>query len=196
MINMDKRLIEVRREVKARKPTFVRSYFSRKKNLKKCWRKADGLHNKIRLCHRGQSGRVEVGYGSPREVRGLSREGLLFVTVANVSQLNGLDSKSQIVVISSTVGNKKRLAILSEAKKIGLKVYNYKDVDKKMDLINQTLKNSKKKSEDAKKRVEVRLKKTSKKEDKNKEETKEDVKKEDIKKEEKKKEEKKENKKE
>jgi len=180
---MEKRLIEVRREVKARKPTFVRSYFSRKKNLKKCWRKADGLHNKIRLCHRGQPSRVEVGYGSPREVSGLSREGLLFVPVANVSQLKDMDSKSQIVVMSSTVGNKKRMVILSEAKKMGLKVYNYKDVDKKMDLITQTLKDSKENSENVKRRVQARLSRTSKKDVKDKSETKkEDVKKESKKK--------------
>lgn len=185
MITMDKKLIEKRREIKAKKPNFVRSYYNKKVGLKKCWRKAEGLQNKVRLCHRGMSSRVEVGFGSPREVRGLSREGLEFFTVNNVSDLKNIKVSEHIIIISSCVGNRKRAEILNEAKKIGVAVYNFKNIDDKITKINQRLKESKKKSEDAKKRVLERLKKTPKKDDKDKadtkkeevkEETKEDVK--------------------
>ena len=171
---MEKKLIELRKKIKAKKPSFVRSYCHKKKNLKACWRTADGLHNKVRLCHRGLPSRVEVGFGSPREVRGLSKEGLEFVTISNVSDLKNVDAKAQIIIISSTVGNKKRFTILDDAKKKGITVYNYKDTDKKMNSITQALSDSKKQSAEVKKRVEERLKKTSKKEEKKKEDAKQE----------------------
>lgn len=163
---MENKLLKVRKEIKRRKPNFVRADIHKNKGLDRKWRRPDGFQNKVRLCWRGKLRRVEIGFGSPKEVKGLSREGLIFSSVSNVSDLSGLSKDKHIVVIKSTVGNRKRLLILEEAKKSNLKVYNYVHADKKIESIKKDLENSKVNSQNVKKRVEERIKKASKKEGK------------------------------
>ncbi|MFA6088972.1 MAG: eL32 family ribosomal protein [Candidatus Woesearchaeota archaeon] len=165
---MNKELLKARKTIKSKKPKFVRTDIHKNIGLEAKWRKPSGWQNKVRLQKRGKLRRVEVGWGSPKEVKGLSREGLSFVNVCTVEMLKTILPKEQIVVVSSTIGNRKRLLILEEAKKLGLKVFNFLNVDKKIDSINKTLEESKKNSEIAKKRVEERLKKSASKPDKSK----------------------------
>ena len=165
---MNKELLKARKTIKSRKPKFVRTDIHKNIGLEAKWRKPSGWQNKVRLQRRGKPRRVEVGWGSPKEVKGLSREGLSFVNVASVEMLKTISPKEQIVVISSNVGNRKRLLILEEVKKLGLKVHNFLNVDKKIDSINKSVEESKKHSEIAKKRVEERLKKSASKSDKSK----------------------------
>ncbi len=124
------RLLRVRRRQKQRKPEFRRYCWNKKLRLRdKSWRRPRGLHNKLRKRYGGKwSGRitVNVGFGSPKAVRGLHPSGYVEVLVHNVKELEGLDPEKHAVRIASSVGMKKRLEIEARAAELGLKVLNPK----------------------------------------------------------------------
>ncbi len=123
-----KRLLKVRRRQKARKPEFRRYCWNKKLRLRnKSWRRPRGMFNKLRKRYGGKwSGRipVNVGFGSPKAVRGLHPSGYEEVLVYNPSDLDKIDRERQAVRIASCVGMKKRLAIEDKAKELGIKVLN------------------------------------------------------------------------
>ena len=57
-----KELLELRKQIKNKKPDFIRQDAHKKKKLGKKWRKARGLHSKIRLKLRGRGKFVSNGY--------------------------------------------------------------------------------------------------------------------------------------
>ncbi|RLI76324.1 50S ribosomal protein L32e [Archaeoglobales archaeon] len=123
-----KRLLRVRQRLKARKPEFKRYCAHKKLRLRnKSWRRPRGLDNKLRIRYGGKkSGRivVNVGFGSPKAVRGLHPSGYEEVLVRNPKELDTINPKRQAVRIASQVGMKKRLAIEDKAKELGLKILN------------------------------------------------------------------------
>ena len=127
MADEKKRLLAQKRTIR-----FKRWPAHRKKRLQDgTWRRPRGLHNKMRD-HKASRGRaISIGYRSPGLVRGLSRKrGLLPLVVANLTQLALADPKEHEVVIASSVGNRKRLVLIGEAKKRGLIITNF-DVEKR-----------------------------------------------------------------
>ena len=129
---MDK-LIKVRSEIKKRKPTYTRQQTNQfKKFQKDGWRRPKGLQSKMRLKRKGHKRMPEVGFKSPKAVRGLNKDGLLEVVVKNIKDLKTVDTKTQIAVIGGTVGGKKRIDILNEAKKMKITFANVKDIDTKI----------------------------------------------------------------
>ncbi len=124
------RLLKVRRRQKQRKPEFRRYCWNKKLRLRdKSWRRPRGLHNKLRKRYGGKwSGRitVNVGFGSPKAVRGLHPSGYVEVLVHNVKELEGLDPEKHAVRIASSVGMKKRIEIEARAAELGLRVLNPK----------------------------------------------------------------------
>ncbi|RLI80237.1 50S ribosomal protein L32e [Archaeoglobales archaeon] len=125
---MDKRLLKVRRRLKARKPEFKRYCAHKKLRLRnKSWRRPRGLDNKLRIRYGGKkSGRIVVnaGFGSPKAVRGLHPSGYEEVLVHNPMELDKINPERQAIRIASRVGMKKRLAIEDKAKELGLKILN------------------------------------------------------------------------
>jgi len=125
---MDKRLLKVRRRLKARKPEFKRYCAHKKLRLRnKSWRRPRGLDNKLRIRYGGKkSGRIVVnaGFGSPKAVRGLHPSGYEEVLVHNPMELDEINPERQAIRIASNVGMKKRLAIEDKAKELGLKILN------------------------------------------------------------------------
>jgi len=125
---MDKRLLRVRRILKSKKPEFKRYCWNKKLRLRnKSWRRPRGLHNKLRLRYGGKkSGRipVNIGFGSPKAVRGLHPSGYEEVIVFNVLDLEKIDPSKQVARIASCVGMKKRLMIEDKAKELGIKILN------------------------------------------------------------------------
>ena len=133
-----KALLEKRKEMKKRRPSFMRKDIYKKSRLGSSWRKPRGLDNKQRLCKKGPAKKISNGYRAPRDVRGLHKSGLAPVVISNVTQLNSL-TQEQGVVISAKTGNKKRQAIIIEVKKKGLCLLNL-DADEAAEKIQTELK--------------------------------------------------------
>ncbi|MCE4625651.1 MAG: 50S ribosomal protein L32e [Desulfurococcales archaeon] len=108
------------------KPTFRRylSWRFWKFERREYWRKPKGNDNKMRLQLKGYPPIVKSGYGTPRELRNLHPSGLMPARVSNPKELENLDPQKHIVVISSTVGLRKRLQILDAARAKGFRVAN------------------------------------------------------------------------
>jgi len=120
-------LLRIRKKIKREKPDYLRPYWWTKirlKNRMDSWRKPRGIHNKMRKKKKGKPPLVEVGYGSPREVRGLLSNGKRPVIVHNVEELEKIDKEKEVAVIASTVGKRKRLEIIKRAQELGIEIYN------------------------------------------------------------------------
>lgn len=144
-----------------KKPDFIRQDFH-KKRLRKRWIKPRGLHSKVRLKRAGHPRKVSSGYRTPKEVRGLSKEGLKVVMIHNEDELNKIDNKKEGAIISSNIGLRNKIPLLKKAKEKGINVLNI-NVDEYLGI----------KEEEIKKRLEKKESKDKKKE-KKKEERKEE----------------------
>jgi large subunit ribosomal protein L32e len=119
-----KRLLNVRKKQKSKKPTFKQTDSHKKKKLADHWRRPDGIHNKTRYGKHGKCPLVEAGYGSPAAVRGLHPSGFEEVIVNNVKDLGFINIEKQAARIGRTVGAKKRIDIENKAAELGLKILN------------------------------------------------------------------------
>ncbi len=119
-----KRLLDVRKKQKSKKPTFLQTDSHKKKKLKDYWRRPDGIHNKTRYSQKGKCPRVERGFGSPALVRGLHPSGFAEVIVDNPKGLGSLNVEKMAGRIAHTVGARKRFLIEKKAAELGLKILN------------------------------------------------------------------------
>jgi len=118
------KLLKLRTKIKRKKPEFNRQEGYRFVRLKDKWRKPRGRHSKLRE-KRSVRGRMpDPGWGSPKAVRGLTKDGFRPVRVATKSDLAKLDKQKDAAVIAAGVGRKKRMEIIVEAEGIGVKVLN------------------------------------------------------------------------
>lgn len=161
-----KKLLEVRKTIKSKKPDFKQQNFGRKKRISDRWRRPKGIQSKMRHKFKGYSIMVSKGWRSPVEVRGLDRHGYETVVVFNVQDVAKIE-KHQAIVISGNVGNKKRMEIIEKAEQLKVPIVNIK-TDKFKAKIAQEKANKDKlkaeKSEKKKKTIEDSLKKADKKE--------------------------------
>ena len=146
-----KELLELRKNMKAKKPKFIRQD-AHKKRLRKRWVKPRGLHSKIRLKQRGHARKVSDGYGGPKEVRGLSKEGLKMIIIHNADELSKVNKEKEGIIISGNVGLKNKMLLLKKAKEDGINVLNL-NVDEYLKVKNEGLKKrlKKKKAKEEKK---------------------------------------------
>ncbi len=119
-----KRLLDVRKKQKSKKPHFLQTDSHKKKKLKDYWRRPDGIHNKTRYGLKGKCPRVERGFGSPVLVRGLHPSGFEEIVVSTPSDLDSMIALKQAVMIAHTVGGRKREIIEKKAIELGLKILN------------------------------------------------------------------------
>lgn len=126
----DKKLLEIRKDRKSKKPNFVRQDSHKKAEIKTRWRAARGLHSKMRLGFKGYRKTPSQGYRSPIKVRGLHPSGLKPIIINNISQLSTIDKESQGAIVASSVGVKKKIDILKKAKELGITILNIKDTEK------------------------------------------------------------------
>ncbi len=151
-----KELITQKIAMKKKMPKFRRQEAHVKARLSRTgWRKPRGVHSKMRRQRKGYNAIVKVGYRTPRLLRGRLRSGLLEVAITSPEELKNI-TKDQIALIPRTLGNRKRLAILQEAKKIKVNISNFPMIDEKIKEIETGLAARKKK------RTEVKTKKTAK----------------------------------
>jgi len=124
-----KDLLDQRTKMKAHKPHFLVHDSHKRKEIRKRWRKPKGLHNKMRLGKKGYPIMVSMGWRSPKKVRGFHGSGFKVKIINSVSDLKGIDNKIEAIIISSSVGTKKRLLIIEESQKNSINILNFKDVD-------------------------------------------------------------------
>jgi len=118
--------LRLRERVKKKKPKFVRQESWRYIRLKENWRRPHGLDNKVRKKIKGWPPPVDPGYRGPRVARGLHPSGYEEVLVYNSDRLGEIDPKTQAIRIAHTVGKRKRITILREARGKKITVLNIK----------------------------------------------------------------------
>src|SRR3989344_336373 len=138
------RLLKIRREAQKRKPAFVRRASNYSVRVASNWRNPRGIHSPLRQEHRGRPVLVSIGYRGPKAVRGLHQSGLEMVLVHNLNEMKKINPKTQGVIISGTLGQKKRLDLLKEALILKVRVFNAKDPEQEMKSITENLANRKK----------------------------------------------------
>jgi large subunit ribosomal protein L32e len=116
-------LMRVRERQKRNKPHFVRQESWRYKRVSPSWRRPRGKDSKMRLKKKGRPKSVEVGYRSPRLVRGFHPSGFKEKLVHNIKDLEKVD-QNQVVRIGHTVGFAKKSKISERAKELGFRVLN------------------------------------------------------------------------
>jgi len=124
-----KELLELKKQIKSKKPDFIRQDAHKKKKLSKKWRRPKGLHSKIRLKLRGRAKYVSVGYRGPKKVRYLHKSGLQQHIVRSIVDLEVLDAKKTCLIVSSSLGDRKRIIILKKAKERGFNILNFDNPD-------------------------------------------------------------------
>ncbi len=121
-----KKQLKLRNKQKSKKPAFRRQEWFRTVMLKDTWRSPRGIDSKLKRGEKARGSVPNIGWRSPKEARGLNPAGFREISVQNVFDLKKINPKTNIAVIGSAVGKKKRLDILKEAEKSGIKISNFK----------------------------------------------------------------------
>ena len=119
-----KRLFNVRKVQKGKKPDFKRADSHKYKRLDSNWRRPRGLQGKQRKHIAAKGSIAQVGYGSPTAVKGLHPSGYAEVLVNNLAEIEGVNASLEAVRIGRTVGARKKALIEAKAAEMGLKVLN------------------------------------------------------------------------
>lgn len=106
-----------------KKPKFLRQGTYLKK-VKKKWRRPRGSHSKLKVKEKSKGSLPNVGYGSPRELRGLHPSGLREVMVYNLNDLEKIEKKKEAGRLSSGIGRKKKEIIVKRAKELKIRIFN------------------------------------------------------------------------
>ena len=124
-MTINKELLAKREEVKGNKPDFIRPESWRYVRLQTNWRKPKGIdHHQRKQKGRGRPGLVKIGYGGPKEARGLHPSGFTDNLVYNLNDLLKLDPKKDGVRFGHSVGTKKRKEIIVKAIEQKFKIFN------------------------------------------------------------------------
>ncbi len=157
--------------VKKRSKRFVRQDINKKSRLEEKWHYPKGIHSKLRHRRRGYGLIVKTGYKTPKFIRGRTLDGKKLVTVKNMAELLSLKNVQDnfTIQLSSTLGKRKRIEILSKI--LELKLPYSGDADKEIEIIKELLNQRKALRKSKKSR---KMKKGSKEKEHKKEESKED----------------------
>jgi len=140
--------------IRNRRPRFIRQDHHKKKKLSKKWRKPRGLHSKVGNKKMGYRITVSRGWRSPKQIRGFDKSGQKPVLIISTKDLEKV-GENEVALLSSNLGLKKRIGLIKNAKKKGVKILNIKDID---GYINKVQKDIEKRKEEKKKRIEKKKK--------------------------------------
>ena len=123
---MKSELKKLRERLLRKKPEFRRHLYHRfmKFQNKDSWRKPKGNDNKMRLKLKGYPPIVKAGYRNPVVIRELHPTGLKPVIVSSINELDKLNSSEHIIILSSTLGLRKRIKIVKTAREKGFTITN------------------------------------------------------------------------
>jgi large subunit ribosomal protein L32e len=107
-----------------KRPHFVREESWRYKRVKEAWRSPRGKTSRVRRSKDGWPPVVKGGYGRPKALRGAHPSGLKEIMVWRPKDLEGIDPKTQAARIAHTVGERKRVEIVDQAKKANIRILN------------------------------------------------------------------------
>ncbi len=141
-----------------KKIKFIRQDAHKKSRLGNKWRRPKGLHSKMRLSFKGYNKSVSIGYGSPKNTRGLDKSGLKLIMIKSLKELEKINVKEECIAVAKTIGLKKKIEVLKQAIKKGIKVVNVKDVNKFLKEVEEKIKKTKEEKEKLKKEKEVKKK--------------------------------------
>lgn len=93
------------------------------KKLEEKWRKPKGIHSKLRLQKKGHGLNPKIGYSKKIGIKNLIQD-LKPVYITNISQINHVNQNNECIIISSTLGLKKKLELVKKANEKNLKIVN------------------------------------------------------------------------
>lgn len=157
-------LLELRKQIKSKKPDFIREDAERKCVPAK-WKRPVGIHNKVRHGFQGHITKVKPGFGSPKQVKGLDRTGLRPILIQNINDLLKL-TKDNSAIIASALGIKKKVEILKKCIEKKIIILNIKKPEEYIKSIENKLQESKKQKQELKKKREEKTKAIEKKDEK------------------------------
>jgi len=143
-------LLQLRKELKEKKPVFIRQDNPKRMKLNDKWRKPKGIHSKIRHKFKGRRKMPSPGYKSPRKVKGFHSSGLRMVSVFSAHDITKIKNGIEGAVISKSVGMKKRLQMLEKAKETKVTVLNL-NVDEHISKIRNFMSSKKKEQKEPRK---------------------------------------------
>ena len=88
------------------------------------WKKPRGHRSKLRLSRKARGKKPNVGFGTPHSLKGLGKSGLYEIRVTNLGQLKTLDPKKSALILSATLGRKKKADIVKSAEEKGFTITN------------------------------------------------------------------------
>ncbi|MFX1278363.1 MAG: 50S ribosomal protein L32e [Promethearchaeota archaeon] len=136
MVN-DKRLMELRKKIEKKRPSFRRVESWRYKRVQDSWRKARGIDSKTRKKKKSGVKSPTIGYRTPKKVRGLHPSGYREVLVSTIDDLKNLNKKNHALKISGKLGAKKRIALTDYCQRRGFKILNLGVSQKEIELLEQ-----------------------------------------------------------
>ena len=148
-------LLEVRNNMKERKPDFIRQDNPKRMKVNDKWRKPKGIHSKIRHKFKGRRKMPSPGYKSPRDAKGLHSSGLKIVGIMSINDLIKIRKESEGAVIAKSVGMKKKLEILKKARELNVNILNL-NVNEQIKKIEDFINSKKKKATTEVKKEEVK----------------------------------------
>ncbi len=135
-----KRLIELRKKINKKRPSFRRVESWRYKRVKDSWRKARGIDSRTRIKSKSGVKSPSAGYRGPKKVRGLHPSGYEEVRVNNINDLKDLNNKKHAIKVSAKLGVKKRINVIDYAQSRGFKVLNLGISQRELESLEAALK--------------------------------------------------------
>ena len=137
-----KRLIELRKKINKKRPSFRRVESWRYKRVKDSWRKARGIDSRTRIKSKSGVKSPSVGYRGPKKVRGLHPSGYEEVRVHTINDLKDLNNKKHAIKVSTNLGVRKRISVIDYAQSRGFKVLNLGISQRELESLEAVLESS------------------------------------------------------
>ena len=119
-----KNLLELRKNIAKKRPSFRRVESWRYVRVKDSWRKPRGIDSKTRKKKKSGVKIPNVGYRGPKSVRGIHPTGYIEVRVETMKDLEMLNPRNHALKISSKLGSMKRLALIDYAQNKNFYILN------------------------------------------------------------------------